>query len=336
VKSRLPKPTVVFDTYWRFAAARQDAFFRRLSTAEPYTNDPILRQYRFTNAYRAADRVSQYLIRNVIYADRPSNVQDWLFRTILFRMFNKPATWQMLERALGWISWSEYAFDSYDSVLCAAMDRGDTIYSAAYIMPSRSGSLNSRRKHQNHLRVLEAMMAVDLPQRIADAPSASRAFQLLKSFPLIGDFLGYQFLIDLNYGSFLSFSEMEFVVPGPGAVSGLKKCFEDAAGLDDADLIRHTTDIQEREFDRRGLRFQSLWGRRLHLIDCQNLFCEVDKYARIAHPEFTAPGGRSRIKQHYRPNSEPLPLWFPPKWGLNKRMLAHQSQTLRQTRHELR
>ena len=28
--------------------------------------------------------------------------------------------------------------------------------------------------------------------------------------------------------------------------------------------------------------FRDLWGRPLQLIGCQNLFCEVDKYARVA------------------------------------------------------
>lgn len=57
-------PTAVFDTYWRFAAARQWVYFARLSGApRPWTEDPILASYRFTNCYRAADRVSQHLIR---------------------------------------------------------------------------------------------------------------------------------------------------------------------------------------------------------------------------------------------------------------------------------
>jgi len=41
------------------------------------------------------------------------------------------------------------------------------------------------------------------------------SFDLLKSYATIGDFLAYQYLIDLNYSTLLNFSEMEFVVPGP-------------------------------------------------------------------------------------------------------------------------
>ena len=54
----------------------------------------------------------------------------------------------------------------------------------------------------------------------------------------IGDFLAYQFATDLNYGNLTDFSEMEFVVPGPGALDGIRKCFSDLGGLTEADAIK--------------------------------------------------------------------------------------------------
>ena len=47
---------------------------------------------------------------------------------------------------------------------------------------------------------------------------------------------------------------MEFVVPGPGALDGIRKCFSDLGGLTEADLIRVVTERQEDEFERLGLR----------------------------------------------------------------------------------
>ena len=82
IADRLLRPTEVFDTYWRFAAARQEMYTRRLAGGhEPWTEDPILRDHRFTNVYRAADRVSQFLISEVIYGERtPRDPQDVVFR----------------------------------------------------------------------------------------------------------------------------------------------------------------------------------------------------------------------------------------------------------------
>ena len=78
----LPKATVVFDTYWRFAAERQRVYFARLLGWDPpWTGDPIIGAFRFTNPYRAADRVSQYLIRHVIYREDLSvSPEDLFFR----------------------------------------------------------------------------------------------------------------------------------------------------------------------------------------------------------------------------------------------------------------
>ena len=66
--NKILKPTCVFDTYWKFAKKRQDIFMSRVNReAPPWTTDNILSTYKFTNVYRASDRVSQYLIQNVIY-----------------------------------------------------------------------------------------------------------------------------------------------------------------------------------------------------------------------------------------------------------------------------
>ena len=98
--------TPVFDAYWRFAAERQKIFFRKIrktnGTNAPLTSNPILAEYKFTNAYRASDRVSQYLIRNVIYReDLPKDVENVFFRTLLFKLFNKIETWDAVESAFG-------------------------------------------------------------------------------------------------------------------------------------------------------------------------------------------------------------------------------------------
>ena len=249
----------------------------------PWTTDPVIARHKFTNAYRAADRVSQYLIRHVIYEGHPS-VPEVFFRTILFKLFNKIETWELLKAELGEISWDGYSFDKFDGVLTSALASKARIYSAAYIMPSGNTAFGYRQKHRNHLKLLERMMEDEAPHRIAAAPTMRQAFETLRSYPTIGDFLAYQFVTDLNYSEICHFSEMEFVVPGPGARDGIHKCFSDLGGLSESDIIRLVTDRQEYEFERLGLEFRSLWGRRLQLIDCQNLFCEVSKYARVMHP----------------------------------------------------
>ena len=116
------------------------------------------------------------------------------------------------------------------------------------------------------------------------------------------------------------FSETEFVVPGPGALSGLRKCFADTGKLTDAEVIRLVQERQADCFAAVGVIFPTLPGRFLQLIDVQNLFCEIDKYARAAYPQFTSSDGRQRIKQRFQPSAAMLPLWYPPKWGVNEKL----------------
>ena len=311
------RTTPVYDTYWRFAAKRQKVFFRKLEgRPPPWTRDSTIARHKFTNAYRASDRVSQYLIRRVIY-EGDQSPEEVFFRTILFKLFNKIETWELLKNKLGIIAYDEFSFRRYDEVLTAAIASNTRIYSAAYIMPSGISAFGHKAKHRNHLKLLGRMMEDEAPKRISNASSMRQAFQILQSYPSVGNFLGYQFATDLNYSEICDFSEMEFVVPGPGALDGIHKCFSDLGGLDEAKIIRLVTDRQQDEFDRLGLEFQPLWGRRLQLVDCQNLFCELSKYARIAHPEIKGVNGRTRIKQIYRPSGEPIEYWFPPKWRIN-------------------
>jgi hypothetical protein len=306
----------VFDTYWRFAAARQELFFARLADRDGLApNDQVLRAHRFTNCYRAADRVSQFCIQDVAYTGS-QDPQDVLFRVLLFKVFNKIDTWRLLDRELGPITWRRWKPEVARAVLDAAWAAGRRLYSAAYVIPPPR--LGGPRKHHDHLLLVEMMMRDRLPRRVQQASGLAEVFTLLRQYPGIGDFLGFQFTIDLNYTSALDFSENQFVVAGPGAKDGIRKCFGRAASGIEAEIIAYLADTQHEHFDRLGLRFDALGGRPLHLIDCQNLFCEVDKYSRVAHPDIAGISGRTRLKQMYHRAADPLPVpWFPPKWGIN-------------------
>lgn len=318
VRGRAPVPSSVYDTYWHFATLRQNAFHRRLQGEPfPWSEDGILRAHRFTNAYRAADRVSQYLIRSVAYTGDQS-VDEVVFRVLMFKLFNRIETWELLTRTLGPLRADAFNVAQFDHVLTAAFERGERLYSAAYIMPPASRS--SRRKHRTHLELVERMLRDRLPAKLSVAASMEAAFHLLLAYDGIGPFLAYQLVTDINYTTVTEFSEMDFVMAGPGARSGIRKCFHDPGDYSDGDLIRLAADRQGDEFAARGLAFQDLWGRPLQLIDCQNLFCEVDKYARVAHPDVTGIGRRTRIKQKFRPRTSTVAMWFPPKWGLNERI----------------
>jgi hypothetical protein len=135
---------------------------------------------------------------------------------------------------------------------------------------------------------------------------------------MLGPFLAYQLLIDVNYGPHLNYGENEFIVPGPGAKEGIKKCFRNPGKRAEAEIIALVTLYQDPACRAvTGAGAPRLFGRPLQLIDIQNVFCEIAKYARVAHPEFNT--HRTRIKTLYTPSwFRPLPEpVFPAQWYLD-------------------
>ncbi len=313
------KPTSIYDSYWNFATERQNVFYNRIKGGiPPWTNDQIIQKYKFTNAYRVLDRVTQYLIKNIIYGDKEYSPEDQCFRILLFKLFNKIETWEYIQNNLGEISFATYNYDKYNKILLERIENRETIYSAAYIMPSGKSSFGFNRKHQNNLKLLEYMMKSGLTRKIGKSKSLKEIYEILLSYPTLGSFLAFQFVIDINYSELCDFSEMSFVVAGPGAKNGIKKCFGDLGKYSYEDIIRYVVEQQKNEFEKRGLEFQTLFGRDLHLIDCQNLFCEIDKYSRVAYPNILGMDHRKRIKQQYiNHNQKKIDFFFPPKWNLN-------------------
>lgn len=317
--------TPVFYAYWWFAAERQKIFFKRLrkTNSTAFTSDPVLSNFKFTNAYRASDRVSQYLIRNVIYRrDLPQYDEEVFFRILLFKFFNKIETWELFEEILGEVTLRNYRFSDIDVALTQKMARGAKIYSAAYIMPSAGSAFGQKAKHQNHLLLLERMLQDRFPEKLRACDSMAQAYELMLSAPSIGPFLAYQYVTDFNYSPLTDFSESEFVVAGPGARDGIAKCFQGLDGVTAEDVIRYMYDNQEQHFQDMSIDFKSLWGRPLQLIDCQNVFCEISKYARVAFPEIEGVADRKRIKQKFAASSALPAPWYPPKWEINSRIEA--------------
>lgn len=315
VGSRVLEVTECFDAYWTFAAERQRIFRNRASgLPPPWTSDPILAKHKFTSVYRAADRVSQYLIREVIYTGA-QNPDELVFRILLFKFFNRIETWELLTDRLSALpAWASYDFAAYNRILTEAISSGERIYSAAYIVPNPP--FGEARKHGNHLRLLEHAMTTGLPQAVASAASLSQLYALLAALPSLGPFLAFQFAIDFGYTDIAAVDEDQFIVAGPGALDGISKCFADTGGLSAAEVIAWMRDTSPEHFARLGLRFEDLWGRWPTLIDWQNVFCETSKYTRLSHPHVLGQAGRTRIKQQFRHGGAGIDYRFPPKWGL--------------------
>lgn len=310
----------VYELYWHFAFERQRAFERRVAGQQwPWTDDRILQTYKFCNVYRAADRVSQYMIREVCYHDESCAPEDRLFQIAAFRTFSKIETWRSVRDFLGrYPTLDDLGDGSFTKALERARAQNRGLYTGAFILCA-TDAYGRSLKHLNHVELFRHMFLHDaLGERLLVARSLREVYELLHAYPLMGDFMSYQTAIDLNYSDLINFSENEFTQAGPGALRGIKKCFESLGDHMPTEVILWMVEYQEEELARFGLPFDGLWGRPLHAIDCQGLFCEADKYCREAAPEL--PSARKRIKARFSVTPEPIRLFFPPKWDINGKL----------------
>ena len=314
----MKKRQKVYDLYWYFAYERQNIFLKKKEGASaPWTNDSILRQYKFCNSYRVNDRVSQYLLKNVIYNGKNYSKGDMIFRILLFKIFNKESTWELLEKELKDITLKTFSKEKYASILERAIHRGTKIYNDAYISCANK-AFGYDKKHENHLALLEHIFKKDQAHlEILNAKTMKEAFEILKRYPLIGNFMAYQLVTDINYSDIVSWMENEFTVAGPGSIRGIQKCFIDKGSMSNEDIIFYMYEHQEEEFQRLGFKFERIGTRPLQLIDCQNIFCELDKYCRVYLPELKS--NRVKIKKKYIPRKEKIEYIYPPKWGIIER-----------------
>lgn len=312
----------IFRYYFYFIQERMNIFWNKYdNNIKIHTTDPILRYNKFTNVYRACDRVSQYLIKNVIYDHQKGlNEKDVLLRILVFKIFNKIDTWEYLERNVGTISTSNFKLEQIDGLLSKRI-LDTPIFSNAYMMTGTHSKYNHLQyKHEKWLQMVKTeLLDAGVFDKIIKAKSMEEVYNTLRSISFIGDFLAYQYTIDMNYSPVLDFSEDSFVKAGIGAIRGIKKCFEPLGKNTLEDAIRYTQQNFEDLQNRYGFtEFKNLFGRQPTLIDIQNCFCETDKYLRAKMPELMI--DNKRIKQKYKPTKKSIELFFPPKWGLNDKI----------------
>ena len=298
--------------YFYFMQERMDIFWKRYEGANyPFTSDSILLNNKFTNVYRASDRVSQYLIKNVIYVnDEKLNEEDILLRILVFKIFNKIETWEYLEHEYGFLRVSNFDVDSISKSLSYLIQH-KPIFNSAYMMTDSHQNYNHlSSKHEKWLNMVKTEMLNNGKfKEILKAKSLEQVFLILNDCSFLGGFLSYQYAIDFNYSTAINFDENSFVKAGIGSIRGIKKCFENLGKFSCEDAIRYTQDNLEKYQEKYGYdSFKNLFGREPSLIDLQNCFCETDKYLRVKMPQLQV--DNMRIKQKFIRPKNYIPFWW--------------------------
>jgi hypothetical protein len=318
--------TPELETFWRVAAERQRVYRSRLAgQPPPWTTDPVLTQHRFTNVFRAADRVSQYAINEVIY-NPPQGIDvldfpETFLRTMLFKLFNRISTWEALVVEHGTPTLATFDLPAYTATLDRIEANGRSVFTGAYLMIGGKFKLFDLSSHAGFLQEIVLMIETDAPQRVLDSGSSKEVYEVLRDYRGIGEFVAHQLVRDLGYGPSLMLPEDDFIVTGTGSLAGSRLVLGDGVttSRNVVDGIRMLADRQTELQLELGLEPVTLWGRPLQLVDIEHWLCETFKYIRIRDSDGKRRVGRLRP---FAPTAAPaLPQpWFPPHWQLNDRI----------------
>jgi hypothetical protein len=280
---------------------------RREGKPSPWTPDPILAAYKFTNIYRELDRESQACIRIANSGASLESFEEQFFRCVLFKTFNRYLTWKLLTAGLG----EEPRITNFDlSRYCSILpDKGiySNAYYGAYPCADKEwkavGLIREESAKKFHLRVVQMMVGISA--KAAVAKSLYEIASFLQSFPRVGDFKAGQFALDLNYGPHLRLAVDDFIIAGSGAIKGVRRCFvkHERRYNEVIALVHQYQD--ECSLAAVGSEVPRLQGRAPAAMTAQNWFCEIEKYLR----------GKSKYKYSVPTGTiKPLPEPVLPPW----------------------
>lgn len=282
---------------YEFIRDRTEVYYNKeiLKNPAPWTENPILREVKFTNVRREWDRQSRNLIKYICEADE--DLKTRCFNIILFRLWNKLESWSMLEEGkLLQFPLAQEKFDEYYELI--KLTDNHTWYSAAYnTSPVRNCHRTQLdRTHEkvpfypaSPLWFAKWYLNDDLWNQIIAAEDQFELFKVLQQFPFMGGpFLAYQLFVDFTYNKDFWFSENEFTVSGPGCSRGLDLLFDDRDGMTHEECLFWLRDNQLSVFREYGYDPNELFHflpeneRMINVMSFENLHCELSKYKKCA------------------------------------------------------
>ena len=266
---------------------------RQNGAPQPWTEDPVLANRKFTNMFRVLDPGSQF-----VFDLQSHRAYDLMARLVFYRLTNLPQSWHEMKAVLGRYPVA-YDFTDRPEVLVDILQQrrrdGWPVFSGAYIIVPEPGTKND--KVEGAVRVTANFLRYGI-RDFLDSGTQEGRFKALRSTPGLGKFLSMQILTDWTYLQ-QEKPDLSFIVAGPGAVRG--------AALLNPDISAESViyDLAVEWYDDPYIRLND---RGLTVMDVQNTLCEFGKYAR----ESVTPRKKTRYKPaHPGPQPKPiLPLWW--------------------------
>lgn len=273
----------------------------------PWTTDEVLKNFRFTNIRREHDKESKWVIEHI--ANNPElSYEDKLLNVILFRLYNKHETAELISMPFKFSQTPDWNPEWYRSLFEAALveDPKRVFFTAAF---HTVGMKNTLKKVTGEdyapmriLKFIKILINEGLVDDIKACINQQEVYQILTGYNGIGRFLAYQFYVDMTYIAEFPFSENEFTVAGPGCIMGLNYLFENRDGMTYEECLFWLRDNLDRLFvEELGKDWDAkrvFWDlpeedRCFNVMSLENCFCELSKYIR-------AKDGTGRPRKRYK------------------------------------
>lgn len=249
---------------------------REAGKQPPWTDDEILRTYRFCNARRMDDNVSRWLLTN--WYGPHFGHPNMLYAAALARFVNVPDT-------LTWFTHLVFRVGrpDWDRVKREARARranGNTIFSPAYKVRCDAGV------DKVEYVVDRCLGGLAQAGTKPDTDSMQETHRRVAAVRGFGSFMAGQVVADLRHAVPGRWSDRHAWAPlGPGSVRGINRILGPSPGRTVTEMMQVIDDVR--------LALPREVSGRLEAMDYQNCLCEFDKYER-------ALWGEGRPKQLYR------------------------------------
>lgn len=266
----------------------------------PWTKDPILQEYKFTNPFRENDKVTVWLKDNWRdpYADHP---KLW-FAMAVARQICHPDTLKELEPLVFAKGWNARRAAKIMDDRKAA---GKQVYTGAYMIRAESDPRKEWYTWSKNLYMTEIVLGRVWKARkdlswdgVMGCPTLEEMTDWFCEFHGWGGFMAYEVVTDLRHTHYLDRASDIFTWAnvGPGARRGIHRLLFATERGENPDHIK--VDYQEVMRTLMVKAQKKFKDKIVEMRDIEHSLCEFDKYTRVKNGE-----GRPRSKYNYGNNS---------------------------------
>lgn len=297
-----------FFEFFRTMYERQEIWYKRfMKQPQPWTEDKILAEGKFTNVYRMLDRQSQYLLSQIIipYGKQQKNKLisvvnsdiDMLFYYIMFyKLFNNNEFFEFLKKSKykGIPSPDEYNADEFEIIMTEARIEGINPFTNAYLTNSQACPGKTRDWCFSHKGIPSMIKIYDKIKDYYDKP-AEDLIRLLETMTSVSSFLSHEFYQDFTYIPMYTdfdfpFTQDDYTNVGPGADTGIRLIFpnrktkaEKIQAISDLrdlskEVLQQFGDFKYVEWSKKKSKYTIKLDGKLKKHQIEMFLCEYQKY----------------------------------------------------------